>query len=132
MRLSLPILAVAAAWFDKQLAQRAVDTGPPVELFMGDGTFAEARVGARSEIATPPAWMAGSQHATLRPGADGSLSEGEAGTGSVRFQGDPAGHTDPQGTGAAEFVSAPYTRTSCSPAGPSSGSPRRSPPRACI
>ena len=25
------------AWFDKQLAQRKVETGPPVELFMSDG-----------------------------------------------------------------------------------------------
>ena len=37
------------------------------------------------------------------------LSEGEAGTGSVSFAGDPGGHTDPQGTGAAEFATAPYT-----------------------
>ena len=36
------------AWFDKQLAQRDVDTGPPVELFMSDGTFAgRPRVTAR-------------------------------------------------------------------------------------
>ena len=97
------------AWFDKQLAQRAVDTGPPVELFLGDGTFAEARGGARTEIATPPAWTEGAQYSTLRPGADGSLSEGEVGTGSVSFQGDPTGYTDPQGTGAAEFATQPYT-----------------------
>jgi uncharacterized protein len=96
------------AWFDRHLAQREVDTGPPVELFLGDGTFAEARGGARTEIATAQSWTAGSQFATLRPGADGSLSEGEAGTGSVGFRGDPTGHTDPQGTGAAEFATRPF------------------------
>ena len=46
---------------------------------------------------------------TLRPGADGTLSEGEAGTGSVSFEGDPTGHVDPQGTGAAEFSTKPFT-----------------------
>jgi hypothetical protein len=58
-------------------------------------------------VATAPAWTGGSQFLTLRPGADGSLAEGEAGTGSVSFAGDPTGHTDPQGTGAAEFASEP-------------------------
>ena len=93
------------AWFDHHLAQRPVDTGPPVELFLGDGTFAEARGGARTEVATLPEWTAGTDFLTLRPGADGSLSEGEAGTGSVSLRGDPTGYTDPQATGAAEFVS---------------------------
>jgi uncharacterized protein len=96
------------AWFDKQLAQRAVDTGPPVELFLGDGTFSEARGGARTEILTAQEWTRGEQFTTLRPGNDGSLSEGEVGTGSVAFQGDPTGFNDPQGTGAAEFVSQPF------------------------
>ena len=47
------------AWFDKQLAQRRVETGPPVELFMSDGTsraraaataprYSRARVGPAS------------------------------------------------------------------------------------
>jgi predicted acyl esterase len=95
------------AWFDKQLAQRDVDTGPPVELFLGDGTFTEARGGARTEVATASEWTRGSEFLTLRPGADGTLSEGEAGTGSVTFAGDPTGYADPQGTGAAEFVTEP-------------------------
>ncbi|HET9737435.1 MAG TPA: CocE/NonD family hydrolase [Solirubrobacteraceae bacterium] len=97
------------AWFDKQLAQLPVDTGPAVELFMGDGTFSEARGGAREEVATADAWTKGSEYMTLRPGADGTLSEGEAGTGSVSFEGDPAGYADPQGTGAAEFATTPFT-----------------------
>ena len=101
--------AVLHAWFDRHLAQRAVDTGPPVELFLGDGTFAEARGGARTEVATLPEWTRGSEFMTLRPGADGSLSGGEAGTGSVSFAGDPGGHTDPHSTGAAEFTTAPFT-----------------------
>lgn len=44
--------AALHAWFDKQLAGRAVETGPPVELFMSDGTFQGARSGDRTEILT--------------------------------------------------------------------------------
>ena len=40
------------AWFDRQLAQRKVDTGPAVELFMSDGTFEGARTGDRTEVLT--------------------------------------------------------------------------------
>jgi len=102
--------AALHAWFDKQLKQLAVDTGPPVELFMGDGTFGEARGGARTEIATGSAWTAGDTFRTFRPRANGTLAEGSPGAGSVSFAGDPTGFDDPQGTGAAEFRTAAFTR----------------------
>ena len=100
--------AALHAWFDKQLKQRAVDTGPPVEMFMGDGTFAEARGGAREEILTDDGWTAGEQFATFRPRPDGTFERRTASAGSVSFAGDPSGFSDPQGTGAAEFRSAPF------------------------
>ena len=41
------------AWFDKQLAQRKVNTGPPIEVFMSDDqTFSNVTSGARTEILT--------------------------------------------------------------------------------
>ena len=45
------------AWFDKQLAQRKVNTGPPIELFMSDDqSFSGVRAGARTEILTAATW----------------------------------------------------------------------------
>ncbi len=44
------------AWFDKQLLQRKVATGPPVEVFMNDEPTVEAAIPAREEIYTAPTW----------------------------------------------------------------------------
>ncbi len=72
------------AWFDKQLAQRDVQTGPPVELFMSDGTFAGAASGDRTEVLTAQKWTANDTRAVFKPAGDGTLAsrvEGDAGAG---------------------------------------------------
>ena len=56
------------AWFDKQLAQRKVNTGPPIELFMSDDqTFANVTSGARTEILTSSTWPVADDKITFFP-----------------------------------------------------------------
>jgi predicted acyl esterase len=96
------------AWFDKQLALRKVDTGPPVELFMSDGTFEGARQGDRTEVLTGTAWTRGSQRLTFHPTADAQLGrEAPAGDGSVSFTGDSRGFIAPEETDGATFRTPP-------------------------
>ena len=103
--------AVLHAWFDRHLAGRNVKTGPPVEIFMSDGTFAEARGGDRDEILTAQAWGVGRADAlTLRPTAGGGLAGETPPDGAVSFAGDPAGFADPQATGGATFSTAPLAQ----------------------
>src|SRR5688500_1124481 len=66
------------AWFDKQLAQRRVSTGPPVELFMSDGTFQGARAGDRTDVLTTTRWPGAAQRLTFHPNGSGGLSTDEA------------------------------------------------------
>jgi hypothetical protein len=97
------------AWFDKHLAQRQVDTGPPVELFLSDGTFEGARTGDRSQTLVTSAWpVPGASSLTFYPRADGSLL-GTQGflPGASSFTGDPTGFNDPQATGGVQFATAP-------------------------
>jgi predicted acyl esterase len=101
--------AALHAWFDRHLAQREVSTGPPVEIFLSDGTFAEARAGDRDEVLTSTAWGVERADAlTLRTTASGGLGA-DASDGSVSFVGDPTGFLDPQATGGVEFATAPLT-----------------------
>jgi predicted acyl esterase len=93
------------AWFDRQLAQRDVDTGPPVELFMSDGTFAGARTGDRTEILTADAWPGRPAMSTFQTAPDGTL--GRASTGDVAFTGDHRGFLAPEETDGATFRTAP-------------------------
>jgi predicted acyl esterase len=106
------------AWFDKHLAQRNVDTGPPVELFLSRGTFEGARTGDRSEVLVTDKWpVSSASYLTLYPASPGPLSPGTDGTlspalplpGASRFTGDPTGFQDPQLTGGVDFVSNPMT-----------------------
>jgi predicted acyl esterase len=99
------------AWFDNHLAQRNVDTGPAAELFLSDGTFEGGRTGDRSQVLVDSQWPTSTERSlTLYPAADGTLgTTAPAIPGSVSFTGDPTGFTDPQGTGGADFVSAPMT-----------------------
>jgi predicted acyl esterase len=99
------------AWFDKHLAQRRVDTGPPVELFMSDGTFTGARTGDRTEIATATAWPGAPRALSFHPDArDGSLGTGAPDTAaSTTFAGDPSLYLEENGQGGAAFRSAPLT-----------------------
>jgi uncharacterized protein len=98
------------AWFDKHLAGRDVDTGPPVEVFLADSTFDEATSGARTEIYTAGAWPGSPRTLELHPTDDGKLGEAQAAEGSTSFTGDPSGFGDPQGTGGVEFATEPAQR----------------------
>ncbi|MEX2193868.1 MAG: CocE/NonD family hydrolase [Thermoleophilaceae bacterium] len=96
------------AWFDKHLAQRDTDTGPPVEMFLSDGTFEEATTGDRDQIHTADAWPGAPRALGLNPSASGgTLEPGEVEEGEASFIGDPLGVVDPQGTGGVDFVSEP-------------------------
>jgi uncharacterized protein len=97
------------AWFDRHLAEREVDTGPPVELFLSDGTFAGARTGDRTQIMVTDRWpVPGATHRSFYPGADGTLAQSRPLLpGSLSFTGDPRGHLDPQSTGGVDFVTPP-------------------------
>ena len=99
------------AWFDKHLAQRKVDTGPSVELFLSDGTFTGARTGDRTEIATSTAWPGAPRTLSFHPDArDGSLGTTVPGAaGSTSFAGDPSLYLEQNGQGGAVFRSAPLT-----------------------
>lgn len=95
-------------WFDKHLAQRDVDTGAPVEVFLSDGTFEEATEGQRDQIYTADAWPTPSRELMLTPSADGALAgDDDPQTGTESFAADPRGFRDPQGTGGVEWVSEP-------------------------
>ena len=100
------------AWFDKHLAQRKVDTGPPVELFLSDGTFEGARSGDRSQTLVTEKWpVPGATNLTMYPAAENrSLSTTRPLVpGAASFAGDPRGFTAPQATGGVDFATAPMT-----------------------
>jgi predicted acyl esterase len=97
------------AWFDKQLLQRDVDTGPPVEIFMNDQPSVAEALEARKEIFTAPTWPIPSRAVSFYPAADGSMSESKPGGGSVSFAGDPQGFNDPTATGNVTFTTAAAT-----------------------
>jgi predicted acyl esterase len=96
------------AWFDRQLAQRRVDTGPPAELFMSDGTFEGARAGDRTEVLTSRAWPGRTQRTTFHPWADGGLRrDASTGVNPVAFTGDSRGFVAPEETDGATFRTEP-------------------------
>jgi len=96
------------AWFDRQLAQRRVATGPPVEIFMSDGTFEGARTGDRTEVLTSSAWPGVPERVSFHPAADETLGrEAPSEQGSVSFTGDSRGFIAPEETDGATFRTAP-------------------------
>jgi predicted acyl esterase len=95
------------AWFDKWLAKRKVDTGPPVEVFLGDGTFAEAATGARTEILELPKWPGSPQKRTFTTSGTDALGTAPGAAASTTFTGDPTTFTATDGSGGASFVTAP-------------------------
>jgi uncharacterized protein len=99
------------AWFDKQLAQRAVSTGPPVELFMSDGTFQGARTGDRTDVLTTTAWPGAPERWPFNPTPSGGLGVSSAPAGQVSFIGDSRGFISPKQTQGATFRTAPRTST---------------------
>ena len=99
------------AWFDKQLGLRDVQTGPPVEIFMSDGTFQEARTGDRDEVFTTDRWPVAVRNMTFFPTANGELTRTRPGKEkAVSYAGDPSGAVDQNGTGGAEFETPALTR----------------------
>ena len=100
------------AWFDRQLLQRDVDTGPPVEVYLNDQGTAAAAVPKRQEIYTSLGWPGPQKLIDFGAGGDGTLVQGKPGPeGSIAFQGDPQGYlTSTDDTGRAEFISAPATQ----------------------
>ncbi|MGH2758498.1 MAG: CocE/NonD family hydrolase [Actinomycetota bacterium] len=96
------------AWFDRQLGQRNVDTGPPVEIFLADSTQDAAAVGARTEMVTARRFPGSPRTVTFYPDATGDLSSLKPLNGAeVPFAGDPTGVFQPQSTGGATFRSRP-------------------------
>ena len=96
------------AWFDKHLAGRAVNTGPPVEIFLSDAEQLQMGIISRTEILTGTSWPGSPTPLQLFPNADGSLGMTQAALpGSVSFAGDPRGFTRPQETGGVTFSTAP-------------------------
>jgi predicted acyl esterase len=95
------------AWFDQQLLQRKVATGPPVEVFMNDEPTVDAAIPGRSEIYTSPSWPpAVARTLTLHASADLSLGESAGAAGAPSFAGDPGGFLFTT-TGNLTFASAP-------------------------
>jgi putative CocE/NonD family hydrolase len=91
------------AWFDKHLAGRKVDTGPPIEAFLSEGTFEQAKSGDRDTMLTGDRWPLKATAKAFFPAADGTLAEAPGEAGSVAFSGDPRGFNNPDSTGAATF-----------------------------
>ena len=119
------------AWFDRQLARRDVDTGPPVELFMSDGTFEGARTGDRTEVLTADEWPGAPP---LRPSNQRRMAR------SARAPRPPAtplspatiaGFSRPPKPKARPSAPSRSTRTRARRGSRSSNSPPRSPRREC-
>jgi predicted acyl esterase len=98
------------AWLDRQLLQRRVDTGPPVELFLNDATSDESSIAKRQEIATALRWpVPGTRTVDVATGPGGALGSSGA-AGSAAFVGDPLGfELDADATGNVAFTSKPLS-----------------------
>jgi len=103
------------AWFDKQLAQRKVNTGPPMELFLADDqSFSAVRTGARTEILTGNTWPVADSDLTFFPDAEGGMSQTQpAADGSQSFTGTPEGfseflNSDPTWETGVSFATEPF------------------------
>ncbi len=99
------------AWMDRQLLQRNVDTGPPVETFLNDATNDADSIEKRAEIVTAPRWpIPGTTTLDLAPAAGGTLVRGgpSGAAGALSFVGDPLGfQLGADATGSVAFTSAP-------------------------
>ncbi|HEX6390704.1 MAG TPA: CocE/NonD family hydrolase [Solirubrobacteraceae bacterium] len=101
------------AWMDRQLLQRKVDTGPPVEAFVNTATNDAASIEKREQIVTAPSWpVPGTRMVDFAPEAGGTLVRGapSGAGGSASFLGDPLGfQLGADATGSVAFTSAPLT-----------------------
>ena len=103
------------AWFDKQLAQRKVNTGPPMELFLADDqSFSAVRTGARTEVLTAPKWPVADETMTFFPTADGGMgNSAPEEEGAQSFTGTPEGfsefvQSDPTWKTGVSFATEPF------------------------
>jgi predicted acyl esterase len=97
------------AWFDKQILQRNVDTGPPVEIFLNDGKTVPEAIEGRKEIYTAPTWPLPPRTLSLHPSSDGGLGMSAAAAGSNSFAGDPLGYNSADATASVSFATPPAT-----------------------
>jgi putative CocE/NonD family hydrolase len=108
--------AALHAWFDKHLAQRDVDTGPPVEVFLADGTFHDAQHWARTEVLLDRAWPPRSRSLTFHTDGSSLSTASPSGSGAHSFTGEGRGGTtikpggDPFKTGGVTFATAPLAQ----------------------
>ena len=88
-----------------------MDTGPPTELFLADGTYTEAQTGARSEILELPKWPAPATKLTFTTWGTNALSSKPGGAGArTSFVGDPTLFTKTDGSGGASFATPPFEK----------------------
>jgi predicted acyl esterase len=98
------------AWFDRQLQQRDVDTGPPVEVFLGDGSEEAAISGARTVVYAPHRFTDSDRTLTFYPSSSGKMSTvPPSKTGSNTFAGDAFGYFDRSATDGVEFRTRQFT-----------------------
>jgi predicted acyl esterase len=97
------------AWFDKQILQRNVDTGPPVEIFLNDSKTVPEAIEGRKEIYTAPGWPIPAKTLSLYPSSDGGLGLSAASAGSQSFAGDPLGYNSAESTASVVFTTPPAT-----------------------
>ena len=83
------------AWFDKHLLGKNIDTGPPVEVFLNDGS-----------VYTSTKWPVAADKLKLFVDADGSLANRPADEGSVSYTADNRGFNNEFNTGNVSFTSA--------------------------
>ena len=92
------------AWFDKQLQRRDVETGPPFEAFLADGSFNTVTSSyTRTEILAAKKFNKPSRMLTLYPRADGGLNAAQSPPGAVSFVGTPFGSSEDEVSPGATF-----------------------------
>jgi len=96
--------AALHAWMDKYLQQRNVPTGPPVEVFLADGSQGTAVPTGRTQIYTTDVFPGHPRMVDFHPYADGDLSAQNTKPGSVSFFGEPFGSQS------ATFETPPFDR----------------------
>ncbi len=98
------------AWFDKQLQSRKVETGPPVEVFLADGSEEQGILGARTEVYTAGRFPGNPRMLAFYPDAAGNdLSTYKPlASSTTAFTGDPTGVLGRDLTGGLTFRSRPF------------------------
>ncbi|MGH2756457.1 MAG: CocE/NonD family hydrolase [Actinomycetota bacterium] len=88
------------AWFDHHLLKRNVDTGPPVEVFLNNGT-----------VLTATEWpVEGTDKLRLYAEAGGKLNDRPADEGEASYVADPRGASNEFNTGNVSYETAPMKR----------------------